>query len=55
MKRLKMKKTSPNFYDIHLRESLRIIRDWVLWEANPLKEEAEFSLLQINPETKSFS
>lgn len=33
-------------YDIHLRESLRIIRDWVLWETNPLKEEAEFSLLQ---------
>ena len=33
-------------YDIHLRESLRIIRDWVLWETNPLKVEAEFSLLQ---------
>ena len=33
-------------YDIHLRESLRIIRDWVLWETNPLREEAEFSLLQ---------
>ena len=33
-------------YDIHLRESLRIIRDWVLWETNPIKEEAEFSLLQ---------
>ncbi len=33
-------------YDIHLRESLRIIRDWVLWETNPLKAEAEFSLLQ---------
>ena len=33
-------------YDIHLRESLRIIRDWVLWETNPLKEEAEFSLFQ---------
>lgn len=32
-------------YDIHLRESLRIIRDWVLWETNPLKAEAEFSLL----------
>ena len=33
-------------YDIHLRESLRIIRDWVLWETNPLKGEAELSLLQ---------
>lgn len=33
-------------YDIHLRESLRIIRDWVLWETNPLKAKAEFSLLQ---------
>ena len=33
-------------YDIHLRESLRIIRDWVLWETNPLKEEVEFSLVQ---------
>ena len=33
-------------YDIHLRESLRIIRDWVLWETNPLKVEAEFSLLE---------
>lgn len=32
-------------FDIHLRESLRIIRDWVLWETNPLKKETEFSLL----------
>ena len=38
----------PN-YDIHLRESLRIIRDWVLWETNPLKAEAEFSLLHNKP------
>ena len=32
-------------FDIHLRESLRIIRDWVLWETTPLKKETEFSLL----------
>ena len=31
-------------YDIHLRESLRIIRDWVLWETDPLIKEAGFSL-----------
>ena len=41
-------------YDIHLRESLRIIRDWVLWETNPLKKEAEFSLLQNLPYAKKF-
>lgn len=32
-------------YDIHLRESLRIIRDWVLWETNKIQGHAEFSSL----------
>ena len=31
-------------YDIHLRESLRIMRDWVLWENNTLQRGAAFSL-----------
>jgi hypothetical protein len=31
-------------YDIHLRESLRIMRDWVLWENNTLQRGTAFSL-----------
>ena len=31
-------------YDIHLRESLRIMRDWVLWENNTLHKQAAFNL-----------
>ena len=31
-------------YDIHLRESLRIMRDWVLWENNTLQRGSAFSL-----------
>lgn len=38
-------KDDDSFYDIHLRESLRIMRDWVLWENEPVQEETEFGLL----------
>ena len=31
-------------YDIHLRESLRILRDWVLWENGTVERSAEFTL-----------
>ena len=31
-------------YDIHLRESLRILRDWVLWENGTAERGAEFTL-----------
>ena len=31
-------------YDIHLREGLRIMRDWVLWENNTLQRGTAFSL-----------
>lgn len=31
-------------YDIHLRESLRILRDWVLWENGTAVRGAEFTL-----------
>jgi carboxyl-terminal processing protease len=31
-------------YDIHLRESLRIMRDWVLWENGTIERGATFSL-----------
>jgi carboxyl-terminal processing protease len=30
-------------YDIHLRESLRIMRDWVLWENGTIERSATFS------------
>ena len=39
------KDDDDSFYDIHLRESLRIMRDWVLWENEPVQEETEFGLL----------
>lgn len=39
------KDDDDSFYDIHLRESLRIMRDWVLWENEPVQQETEFGLL----------
>ena len=37
-------KEDENFYDIHLRESLRIMRDWVLWENGTIDRGIELSL-----------
>ena len=38
------KEDDEDSYDIHLRESLRILRDWVLWENDTPQRSAEFTL-----------
>lgn len=41
---LDSKSKEEESYDIHLRESLRILRDWVLWENGTAERGAEFTL-----------